>query len=94
MTPRGGTQHFYPLVFLAAGGMGHEATPFYKRLASLLSDAWKEPYTAVLGWVRCRLSFCLLHSAIQCIRGAKSSKDHYVKSAPVDLIQLETQFCI
>ena len=28
--------------------MGHEATVFYKRLASLLSDKWKEPYATVL----------------------------------------------
>jgi len=58
---------FTPLVFSATGGMGHEATIFYKRLASL-SEKWKEPYTSVLGWIRCRLFFCLLRSAIQCIR--------------------------
>ena len=74
---------FTPLVFSATG---HEATVFYKRLASLFSDAWKEPYAAVLGWVKCRLSFCLLRSAIQCIRGARSSTGYYVKSALVDLI--------
>jgi len=38
-------------------------------------------YAAVLGWIRCRLSFCLLRSAIQCIRGARSSQGHYVRSA-------------
>jgi len=49
MTPRGETQFFYPMVFSATGGMGHEAMMFYKRQARLLSDAWKEPYAAVLG---------------------------------------------
>ena len=49
---------FTPLVFAATGGMGHEASTFYKRLASLLSDKWKEYYAVVLGWIRCRLSFC------------------------------------
>ena len=38
---------FTPLVFSATGGMSHEATVFYKRLASLLSEKWKEPYAAV-----------------------------------------------
>ena len=85
---------FTPLVFSASGGMGHEATVFYKRLASLLSDKWKELYATVLGWVRCWLSFCLLRSAIQCIRGARSSHGHYIRSAPVDLIQSETQFIL
>lgn len=85
---------FTPLVFSATGGMGHEATIFYKRLASLLSEKWKETYASVLGWIRCRLSFCLLRSAVQCIRGARSSQGHYIKSAPVDLIQSETQFVL
>ena len=33
---------FTPLVFFATGGMDHKATVFYKRLASLVSDEWKE----------------------------------------------------
>ena len=85
---------FTPLVFSASGGMGHEASVFYKRLASLLSDKWNDPYATVLGWIRCRLSFCLLRSAIQCIRGARSSQGRYIKSAPVALVQSETQFLI
>ena len=82
---------FTPLVFSASGGMGHEASVFYKRLASLLSDKWNDPYATVLD-VNCH--FCLLHSAIQCIRGARSSQGHYIKSAPVALVQSETQFLI
>ena len=85
---------FTPLVFSASGGMGHEASVFYKRLASLLSDKWNDPYATVLGWIRCKLSFCLLRSAMQCIRGARSSQGHYIKSAPVALVQSETQFLI
>ena len=78
-------------MFAATGGMGHEASTFYKRLASLLSDKWKEHYAVVLGWIRCRLSFCLLRSAIQCIRGARSSEGHYITSDPIDLIQSEAR---
>ena len=85
---------FTPLVFSASGGMGHEASVFYKQLASLLSDKWNDPYATVLGWIRCRLSFCLLRSAIQCIRGARSSQGRYITSAPVALVQSETQFLI
>jgi len=39
---------FTPLVFSATRGMGHEANIFYKRLASLLCDKWKDPHAAVL----------------------------------------------
>ena len=83
---------FTSLVFSATGEMGHEATVFYKRLTNLLSQKWKEPYAAVLGWIRCCLSFNPLRSAIQCIRGVRSSQGHFVKFAPVDLVHLETQF--
>ena len=85
---------FTPLVFSASGGilMGHEASVFYKRLASLLSDKWNDPYATVLGWIRCRLSFCLLRSAIQCSRGARSSQGRYIKSAPVALVQYRLSF--
>ena len=72
------------LLEVATGGMGHEATIFYKRLASLLSNKWKEPYSSVLGWVRCHLLFCLLQSTMQCIRGARSFQGHYIKCALVD----------
>jgi len=36
------------LMFSATGGMVHTANIFYKRLASLLPDKWKDPYVAVL----------------------------------------------
>ncbi len=60
---------FTPLVLSVTGGMGVEATTFYKRLASLLSHKWDSPYSKTLCWLRCRLSFSLLRSAIQAIRG-------------------------
>ena len=62
------------LVFAATRGIGHETTTFYKRLASLLSDKLKEHYAVVLGWIRCCLSLCLVHSAIKSIRRAQSSE--------------------
>jgi len=43
---------FTPLVFSATGAMGHEATIFLQKIASLLSEKWKEPYASVLDWVR------------------------------------------
>ncbi len=51
---------FTPLVMSTTGGMGREATTFYKRLASLLLHKWDNPYCKTLNWLRCRLSFhCL-----------------------------------
>ena len=67
---------FTPLVFSAAGGMGREATCFYKRLASMLAQKWDSPYSSTLCWLRCRISFSLIRSAIQALRGARSSQGH------------------
>ena len=81
---------FIPLVMSATGGLAKEATNFYKRLASLLAEKWDQPYSSTLYWLRCSLSFSLLRSAIQCIRGARSSKGHPIKLSPVDLVMAET----
>ena len=53
---------FTPLVFSTTGGMGREATTFYKRLADGISLKRQHPYTTVMGWLRCRLSFAALRS--------------------------------
>ena len=42
---------FTPLVLSATGGMGNEATIFYKQLASLLSQKWDFPYNTTLCWL-------------------------------------------
>ena len=44
-----------------------EATIFYKRLALCLSSKWDHPYSKTLSWLRSRITFSLLRSAIQCI---------------------------
>ena len=49
---------------------------FFKRLASLLADKKDVSYSVVMSWLRCRVSFSLLRSGIDCLRGARSSKGH------------------
>ena len=81
---------FTPLIFSATGGMAKQSTTFYKRLASLLADKWEHSYSSTLSWLRCLLSFSLLRSAIQCIRGARSSCGHASRSPlPIDLVSAE-----
>ena len=64
---------FAPLVFTTSGGMGKQATVFYKRLASLLALKKDQPYSHMIGWIRCRLGFSLLRSSITCLRGTRST---------------------
>ena len=77
-----------PLVLSVTGGMANEATAFYKRLACCLAIKWEQPYSSTMSWLRCRLAFSLLRSAIQCIRGARSRCGHAAKSlaSPLDLV--------
>ena len=83
------TEHssFTPLVFAATGGMGRQATVFYQRLAAILAEKWDQSYGSMLNWLRCSISFSLLRSAIQCIRGARSSRGNPMKELHlVDLV--------
>ena len=63
------------------GGMAKETTTFFKCLADQLADKWKESYSTIMGWLHCRVSFALLHSAICAIRGTRSG---VVVPVPVD----------
>ena len=83
---------FTPLVLAATGGMANEATHFFKRLASLLAIHRDQPYNSTMAWLRCRLNFSLLRSAIQCIRGSRSSRGFACKTAtPLDLVNSESR---
>ena len=72
---------FTPLVLSTSGGMGREAQTFYKRLADLLSLKRDVPYCSLMGWLRCKLSFATLRSAVMCIRGSRSSRHHVVRDS-------------
>ena len=41
---------FTPLVFSATRGIARQSTTFYKRLASLLTVKWEQPYNSTLCW--------------------------------------------
>ena len=67
---------FSPLVFSTTGGMGTTAMVVYKRIASMISEKYERPYSKTMQWIRCRLSYSLLRSAIMCLRGSRSSRHH------------------
>ena len=64
---------FTPLVFTTVGGAAPECSMFLKRLCTLLAEKGDKSYGEVMSYVRCRLSFALLRSAIMCIRGSRSA---------------------
>ena len=67
---------FAPLVFSTSGGMGNTATVVYKRIATLHAEKFDKPYSKTIHWLRCRLTFSLLRSAIMCLRGSRSTVHH------------------
>ena len=85
---------FTPLVMSLTGWLGNTASVCYKRLASLISVKRDIPYSSTMAWIRCSLSFSLLRSSIQCIRGARSTIGHAVKqpTPPLDLVSSEARF--
>ena len=64
---------FTPLVCSSSGGSGPSATVALKRLAGLISEKHGQPYSSALSFIRCRLSFSLLNSAVACLRAPKIS---------------------
>ena len=82
---------FTPLVLSSAGGMDAAARVFYKRLASMMAAKTDQAYSKTLTWVRCTLSFALLSTSIQCIRGARSSIGWAAREnfPPIDLVTSE-----
>ena len=82
---------FTPLVMSLSGRCASTANITYKRLATMLAEKWEQPYCSTLAWMRCKLSFALLWSSMQCIRGARCAGGHAFKQSPLptDLVVFE-----
>ena len=61
-----------PLIFSCTRGASNLTSKFLKRLSSLVSEKQEMAYSKTLCWVRCRLGFALLRSAVMCMRGCRS----------------------
>lgn len=65
---------FTPLVFTSTGGMGQECKRYHSRLAELLSSKKGEDYTTTITWIRRKVSFALLRTALLSLRGSRTLK--------------------
>ena len=65
---------FCPLVFSTSGAIGPLCTRFLKRWAGKIADKDNSNYAEVMAWLCCRISLALLHSAVMCVRGSRSSR--------------------
>ena len=76
VTSYGGVERgtFTPLVFTTTGGMSDECQRYHSRLAELLAVKKQENYTSTITWIRTRVSFAILRSALVCPRGSRSKR--------------------
>ena len=65
---------FTPLVFTTTGGMADECLRYHSRLAELLSAKKQESYATTILWVRAKVSFAILRSALLCLRGSRTPR--------------------
>ena len=64
---------FSPLVFSTNGGLAPVCDIVFRRIALLTADKLNKPYTSVINFIRCKLSFSILRSTIRCVRGTRRS---------------------
>ena len=76
---------FTPLISTPYGGNGREAERFIVELALKLSEKEQLQYSMVMHWLRAKLSFNLLRSAVLCIRGSRTIK----KEVTCDIANIE-----
>ena len=65
---------FTPLVFTTTRGMADECKRFHSRLAELMSIKKGEEYSTTISWIRSKVSFALLRSALLCLRGSRTTR--------------------
>ena len=65
---------FTPLVFTSTGGMADECKRFHSRLAELLALKKGDDYSTTISWIRAKVSFAILRSALLCLRGTRRKR--------------------
>ena len=75
---------FTPLVVGTNGGMGKECSRFLTSLAQKLAEKQNEEYGIIVSWIRTRLSFEILKSAILCVRGSRAPFRKHDNEAVLD----------
>ena len=65
---------FTPLVFTTTGGIVEGYMRYHNRLAELVAAKKEEDYATTLSWIRSKVSFAILKSALLCLRGSRTAK--------------------
>lgn len=77
---------FTPLVFSSHGGCSRETERFIKELSLKLARRQGTEEGVVMSWLRTKISFTLLKSAILCIRGSRTLKRNDMPTDPSNIL--------
>ena len=66
---------FTSLVFTSTGGMADECKRFHSHLAELLALKKGDDYPTTISWIRAKVSFAILRSALLCFRGTSEREE-------------------
>ena len=76
---------FSPIVVTPYGGSGRETDKFLQELAKKLAAKMDLDNSRMIQWLRTKLSFTLLRSAILCIRGSRTIKKQNINLQEIEL---------
>ena len=65
---------FTLLVFTTTGGMADECIKYHSKLAELIAKKKGESCSNAISWIRAKVSFAIVRSAILYLRGSISSR--------------------
>ena len=76
---------FTPLVFTVLGGMGKENECYHKHLADKIATKSEDEYSIVVNYIRCKVAFIVLHSALLCLRGSRTIRRENIVTVAEDI---------
>ena len=80
---------FSPLIFTPYGGTSRETEHFITTLSSKISEKRNVAHSVVTNWLRTKLSFSVLRSAILSVRGSRNTKRRI--SVDIDDIEISNE---
>ena len=76
---------FTPLVFTVLGGMGQENEKYHKHLADKIATESEDDYSKVVNYIRCKVAFIVLRSALLCLRGSRTIRKERIVAVAEDI---------
>ena len=82
---------FTPLIFSIQGGMSPQTQMFFKRLVDLMVTKKQGTRAFFMSWLRCRMSFSLLRSALLCLRGERTRRVEDISTLAYDEVVMSSK---